>query len=132
MFNFNILQKRSYSGNGIDWETFTILDWIAVAEETWKKFDPGNLDCQKRLVCEIHQNTKRFGFFAKKMVDIFSYLEYAQLLRLPEELKAIIEDYLDAADRGRNLKKDCDKIYSSCDFSVKKILDRVSHTTNEI
>ncbi|XP_068216901.1 uncharacterized protein [Palaemon carinicauda] len=122
--------RRSFDPYAIDWEKFSILDWIAIGEETWRKFDPADLECQKRLICEIHQNTSRFGTTASRLVDLFSYLQYAEVLSLPDEIKALIEEYNDAADRGRSLQKDCGEIYSTCDFSVKSIVDKYSH--NEI
>ncbi|XP_068216898.1 uncharacterized protein [Palaemon carinicauda] len=122
--------EKSFDPYAIDWEKFSILDWIAIGEETWRKFDPADLECQKRLICEIHQNTSRFGTTASRLVDLFSYLQYAEVLSLPDEIKALIEEYNDAADRGRSLQKDCGEIYSTCDFSVKSIVDKYSH--NEI
>jgi len=126
----NRYYKGSFDPYSIDWEKFSILDWISIGEETWNKFDPSDLDCQKRLICEVHQNTNKFGSAASRMVDLFSYLQYAEVLSLPDELKALVEDYLDAADRGRSMQKDCGEVFSSCDFSVKKMVDKYSH--NEI
>ncbi|XP_069943717.1 uncharacterized protein [Cherax quadricarinatus] len=122
--------RRSFDPYAIDWEKFSILDWIAIGEEAWRKFDPADLECQKRLICEIHQNTSRFGAPAARLVDLFSYLQYAEVLSLPDEFKALIEEYNDAADRGRSLQKDCGEVYTTCDFSVKKIMDKYSH--NEV
>ncbi|KAG7156294.1 uncharacterized protein LOC121853788 isoform X1 [Homarus americanus] len=122
--------RRSFDPYAIDWEKFSILDWIAIGEEAWRKFDPSDLECQKRLICEVHQNTSRFGNPAARIVDLFSYLQYAEVLSLPDEFKALIEEYNDAADRGRSLQKDCGEVYTTCDFSVKKIMDKYSH--NEV
>jgi len=123
-------RKSSFDPYAIDWEKFNIIDWISIGEEAYRKFNPSDLDCQKRLICEIHQNTSKFGAAAAKMVDLFSYLQYAEVLSLPEEFKSLVEEYLDAADRGRSLQKDCGELYDSCDFSVKKMVDKYSH--NEI
>ncbi|XP_063840142.1 uncharacterized protein LOC135088978 isoform X2 [Scylla paramamosain] len=122
--------RGSFDPYAIDWEKFSIIDWIAIGEEAWRKFDPADLECQKRLICEIHQNTSRFGAPAARLVDVFSYLQYAEVLSLPDEIKALVEEYNDAADRGRNLQKDCGDVYTTCDFSVKKIMEKYSH--NEI
>lgn len=62
---------RSFDPYAIDWEKFSIIDWIAIGEEAWRKFDPADLECQKRLICEIHQNTSRFGAPAARLVDLF-------------------------------------------------------------
>jgi len=123
-------RKSSFDPYAIDWEKFNIIDWISIGEEAWRKFNPSDLDCQKRLICEVHQNTSKFGAAASRMVDLFSYLQYAEVLSLPEQFKSLVEEYLDAADRGRSLNKDCGELYDSCDFSVKKMVDKYSH--NEI
>ena len=70
---FPFLKNRSYNPYHIDWEKFSILEMISLAEETWRKFDPANLDCQKRLICELHQNAFRLGFVAEKIVNAFRY-----------------------------------------------------------
>jgi len=129
-YNTGYSRKSSFDPYAIDWEKFNIIDWIHIGEEAWRKFNPSDLDCQKRLICEVHQNTSKFGLAATKMVDLFSYLQYAEVLSLPEEIKSLVEEYLDAADRGRSLHKDCGELYDSCDFSVKKMVDKYSH--NEI
>jgi len=120
----------SYDPYAIDWEKFSILDWLSIGEEAYRKFDPSDLNCQKRLICEVHQNTNKFGAAASKMVDLFSYLQYAEVLRLPEQFKTLVQEYMDAAERGRHLKKECGEVYDSCDFSVKTMVDKFSH--NEI
>jgi len=125
---------RKFSGSfdpyAINWEKFNIIDWISIGEEAYEKFNPSDLDCQKRLICEVHQNTDKFGPAAARMVDLFSYLQYTEVLSLPEEFKALVDEYLDAAARGRSVQKDCGVFYDSCDFSVKKMVEKFNH--NEI
>ncbi|XP_076045691.1 uncharacterized protein LOC143027929 [Oratosquilla oratoria] len=121
--------RRSFDPYSIDWSQFSILDWIAIGQETWQNFEVADLECQKRLICEVHQNAERFGTTAKKMVDLLGYLELVEYLRLPDEVKAIVDEYLDAADRGRSSQKDCGELFT-CPFSVKKMVEKYSH--NEI
>lgn len=56
-----------------DWERFSVKDWLSVGEETFKKFDPSNIECQKRFICEIHRNTSELGYMAEKMVQLTRY-----------------------------------------------------------
>jgi len=123
-------RKSSFDPYAINWEKFNIIDWISIGEEAYEKFNPSDLDCQKRLICEVHQNTDKFGPAAARMVDLFSYLQYTEVLSLPEEFKALVDEYLDAAARGRSVQKDCGVFYDSCDFSVKKMVEKFNH--NEI
>jgi len=120
----------SYDPYAIDWDKFSIVDWLSIGEEAYRKFDPSDLNCQKRLICEIHQNTSKFGAAASKMVDFFSYLHYAEVLRLPEQFRTLVQEYMDAAERGRTMKKECGEVYDMCDFSVKNMVDKYNH--NEI
>lgn len=42
------------------------------------------------------------------------------MLNIPDALKNMIDDYQDAADKGRSLHdKECKEIFDSCDFSFK-------------
>jgi len=123
-------RKGSFDPYSIDWEKFSILDWIAIGQEAWEKFDPADADCQLRLICEVHQNTSKFGLAAQKMVDVFSYLQFLEVLSLPDEVKVLVEEWLNAADMGRNNRKECGEIFQTCDFSVNKMVDKYTH--NEI
>jgi len=129
-YNSGYARKSSYDPYAIDWDKFSIVDWLSIGEEAYRKFDPSDLNCQKRLICEIHQNTSKFGAAASKMVDFFSYLHYAEVLRLPEQFRTLVQEYMDAAERGRTMKKECGEVYDMCDFSVKNMVDKYNH--NEI
>ena len=59
--------------DGFEWETSNILDWINIAQEAYRGFNPLEMDCQARIICEIHQNTKEFGQMAKSFVSGFRY-----------------------------------------------------------
>jgi len=115
---------------GINWESLNILDWISMGHEAWEKYDPSNVECQKRLICEIHQNKSKFGGPADTMVQLFGYLHYAEVLSLPDELKLVLEEYMDASEKGRTMQKDCGEVYEGCDFSVNGVLSKYSN--NEI
>jgi len=121
---------QKFNPYGMNWENLSILDWISMGQEAWDKFDPANLDCQKRLICEIHQNKAKLGPPAQTMVDIFGYLHYAEILSLPDELKMILEEYMEASEKGRTMQKDCQQLYMTCDFSMSGIINKFS--TNEI
>jgi len=120
-------QKNPY---GFNWESLNILDWISMGQEAWEKYDPNNVECQKRLICEIHQNQSKFGGPANTMVQLFGYLHYAEILSLPDELKIMLEEYADASEKGRTMQKDCGEVYEGCDFSVNGVLSKFS--TNEV
>ncbi|KAL7640267.1 UNVERIFIED_CONTAM: hypothetical protein RMT77_009681 [Armadillidium vulgare] len=116
--------------NMLDWETLSIVDWISLGEETFRKFEPSNLSCQTRLICELHQNVAKFGLLGEGVVKTFGYLKYLELFSIPDMLKNLFAEYTDAADKGRSLKKDCGDMYPECEFSVTQLYDR--YIGNEI
>lgn len=59
-----------------------------------------------------------------KMV-YFSYIEYLKFLRLPEEYLRLLEEYQEAVELGKTMKKDCETVYSNCQFSVLKIVNKI-------
>ncbi len=43
------------------------------------------------------------------------------MLNIPDSMKNMIDDYQEAADKGRSLKdQECKDVFDSCDFSVKE------------
>lgn len=106
------------------WEKMSVLDWIAMAEEVYRNFDATSMDCQKRLVCELHQNENSWGTTARKMNDAFSYLQYMELLNLPSEMRLVLDEYMDAANKGRTSQKTCEEEYNTCQFSVKSLITK--------
>lgn len=62
------------SENGVDWDSLKILDYISMMEEMWRTLDVKDVGCQKRILCEIHQNESALGPAASKIVNIFGYI----------------------------------------------------------
>ncbi|KAB7495910.1 hypothetical protein Anas_12661 [Armadillidium nasatum] len=105
----------------IDWEKFSILDLIKAGEEIWSQFNPTDVECQKRLICEIHQNSGDLGPTAEQIVDWFSYLSYTKVMTMPKKMQKIVNEYLEAADKGLEENVDCGNEYFRCKFSLKKL-----------
>jgi len=106
------------------WDNLSVLDWIAMMEEVYRKFDATSMECQQRLVCELHQNENTWGTTARKMNDAFGYLQYLELLNLPAELRSVLDTYLEAANKGRTSQKTCEEMYQNCEFSVKALITK--------
>ncbi|KAK2722399.1 uncharacterized protein LOC136034585 [Artemia franciscana] len=123
----------SYRRNDdIDWSNLNILDYIAMMEEMWNKSDIRDPECQKKLICELHQDQQAIGGFASKVVSLFKYLRYLRLIKLPDEIHETFSDLLTAADEGRKNQNNCSKIYTSCPFSVKDTYDKYFPKDNNI
>lgn len=111
-------------------------------EDMWRKLDVKDPNCQKKILCELHQNERALGPAASRIVNVFgyasktfktcvnidsmkihSYARYLSFLNIPDALKNMIEDYQDAADRGRSLNGgECRDYFDSCEFSLTDTL----------
>ncbi|XP_043194804.1 keratin, type II cytoskeletal 1b-like isoform X1 [Amphibalanus amphitrite] len=105
-------------------DKLSILDWIAMMEEVYRNFDATKMECQQRIVCELHQNENTWGTTARKMNDAFSYLQYLELLNLPSEMRMLLDEYMDAANKGRTSQKTCEEMFSGCQFSIKNLITK--------
>lgn len=51
---------------------------------------------------------------------VIRYTRYLSMLNIPDSLKNMIDDFQDAADKGRSLKEqECKDVFDSCEFSIK-------------
>ena len=57
----------------MDWDSLKIIDYISVMEDMWRKLDVKDVNCQKRILCELHQNELALGPAASKIVNVFGY-----------------------------------------------------------
>ena len=48
-----------------------IIQWISMLQDLYEKFDYNDLDCQKRLICEVMREPEYFGSMAKKFKNGF-------------------------------------------------------------
>ena len=62
---------RMFGGKLIDWESVSLEEWLSAFEEVLNNFDPSDPECQKRLICEIHQNTRELGPGARTTAYLF-------------------------------------------------------------
>ena len=69
--NFFTDTEHRSSDAPMDWDSLKILDYISMMEEMWRKLDVHDTGCQKRILCEIHQNEKALGPAASKIVNAF-------------------------------------------------------------
>jgi len=63
-------QARSAS-DGYDFNAMNVIQWISMLQEVYEKFDYNDLECQKRLICEVLKEEEYFGNVSKKMKSGF-------------------------------------------------------------
>ena len=60
-----IHETRSVS-NGYDYNGFNIIRWISMLQDLYEKFDYKDLDCQKKLICEVMSEPEYYGKIAQR------------------------------------------------------------------
>lgn len=111
-------------------ENLSVLDWISLAEEVYRDFDGASMDCQKRVICQLHQNEADWGTTARRMNTAFSYLQYLELLNLPEDVRAMVDEYINAAEQGRIGTQTCSSVFPRCNFDAVQMIAKYSNRQN--
>jgi hypothetical protein len=109
-------QYRS-ANDGYDFNSLNIIQWISMLQDMYEKFDYNDLDCQKRLICEVMKEPEVYGSTALKFKNGFQYAKYLEVLSLPDDMRELLDEYLDANSRSTG-QKDC-MDYFQCPYSIK-------------
>jgi len=117
------------SNDNAAWEGINILQWIQVLQDMYQNFDYNDLDCQKRMICEVMKEPEYYGSVARKFKNGFQYAKYLELMNLPDEMRELLDEYLDANSRA-DQQKDCAEFFQ-CPFSIHDTMKR-SEPTNSI
>jgi hypothetical protein len=88
------------------------------------------LDCQKRLICEVMSEPDYYGSVAKKFKTGFQYAKYLEVLDLPDDMRELLDEYMDANARA-DQQKTCDDFFT-CDYSIKDSMKRNVADTNNL
>merc|ERR1711879_22024 len=102
--NYNHGHARS-NNDAYGYQGMTIIQWISMLQDIYEKFDYNDLDCQKRLICEVMREPKYFG-----------------VLSLPDDMRELLDEYLDANSRA-DQQKECAEFFQ-CPYSIKDSVKR--------
>merc|ERR1712018_236094 len=58
-------QYRS-ANDGFDYNGLNVIQWISMLQDLYEKFDYNDLDCQKKLICEVMREPEYYGSMAQK------------------------------------------------------------------
>merc|ERR1711981_260360 len=109
-------QYRS-NNDACGYQGMNIIQWISMLQDLYEKFDYNDLDCQKRLICEVMREPEYFGSMAKKFKNGFQYAKYLEVLSLPDDMRELLDEYLDANSRA-DRQKECAEFFQ-CPYSIK-------------
>jgi len=124
-------QQQTYRSaqNGF-FEGMNIVQWISMLQDVYEKFDYNDLDCQKRLICEVMSEPDYYGTVAKKFKTGFQYAKYLEVLDLPDDMRELLDEYMDANARA-DQQKTCDEFFT-CPYSIKDSMKRNIADTNNL
>lgn len=114
-----------YGMNGLN-----IIQWISMLQDVYEKFDYNDLDCQKRLICEVMREPEYYGTVARKFKTGFQYAKYLEVLNLPDDMRELLDEYLDANNRAEQ-QKECEDFFT-CPYSLKDSMKRNIADTNNL
>ena len=57
--------------DGYDFNSINVIQWISMLQDLYEKFDYNDLDCQKRLICEVMREPEYYGAVAQKFKSGF-------------------------------------------------------------
>jgi hypothetical protein len=57
--------------DGYEINSLNIIQWISMLQDLYEKFDYNDLDCQKRLICEVMKEPEYYGSMASKFKNGF-------------------------------------------------------------
>jgi len=109
--------KDSYGFN-----TVNVIQWISMMQEVYEKFDYNDIECQKRLICELMQDSEYFGNVSDKMKTGFKYAKYLEVISMPDDFREILDEYIDASERSVG-QKSCEEVFE-CPYSLKNSIKR--------
>merc|ERR1712141_734842 len=113
--------KRSCN-QGWGFNAMNVLQWISMLQEVYEKFDYNDLECQKRLICEVLKEEEYFGNVSKKMKSGFQLARYLEVLNMPDDFRELLDEYLDASERSDG-QKACEEFFQ-CPYSIKESVKR--------
>jgi len=120
-YNYNYNYARS-NNDAYGYQGMNIIQWISMLQDLYEKFDYNDLDCQKRLICEVMREPEYFGGMAKKFKNGFQYAKYLEVLSLPDDMRELLDEYLDANSRA-DQQKECAEFFQ-CPYSIRESVKR--------
>lgn len=120
-YEHNYAQYRS-AQDGYDFNSLNVIQWISMLQDLYEKFDYNDLDCQKRLICEVMREPEYYGTVAQKFKSGFQYAKYLEVLSLPDDMRELLDEYLDANARAEQ-NKACEEFFQ-CPYSIKESMKK--------
>ena len=69
--NFDLTFSFRSSNQGWGFNAMNVLQWISMLQEVYEKFDYNDVECQKRLICEVLKEEEYFGDVSRNLQSGF-------------------------------------------------------------
>jgi len=99
-----------------------VIQWISMLQEVYEKFDYNDLECQKKLICEVMREPEYFGNMSSKLKSGFQMARYLEVLNMPDDFRELLDEYMDASERSDG-QKACEEFFQ-CPYSIKESVKR--------
>merc|ERR1712142_130369 len=99
-----------------------VIQWISMLQEVYEKFDYNDLECQKKVICEVMKEPEYFGNMSGKLKSGFQMARYLEVLNMPDDFRELLDEYLDASERSDG-QKACEEFFQ-CPYSIKESVKR--------
>lgn len=99
-----------------------VIQWISMLQEVYEKFDYNDLECQKKLICEVMREPEYFGNMSGKLKSGFQMARYLEVLNMPDDFRELLDEYMDASERSDG-QKACEEFFQ-CPYSIKESVKR--------
>merc|ERR1712020_390526 len=99
-----------------------VIQWISMLQEVYEKFDYNDLECQKKLICEVMREPEYFGNMSSKLKSGFQMTRYLEVLNMPDDFRELLDEYMDASERSEG-QKACEEFFQ-CPYSIKDSVKR--------
>ncbi|CAB4059005.1 unnamed protein product [Lepeophtheirus salmonis] len=96
------------SNDAFEFNHLNILQWISLLQE--------------RLICEVMKEPTYYGTAAQKFKNGFQYAKYLEVLSLPDDMRELLDEYMDANNRA-DQSKECSEFFD-CPYSIKDSVKR--------
>jgi len=110
------------AADGWNFDGLNVVRWISMLKEVYEEFDYNDIECQKRLICEVMQDSETFGNVSKRMSTGFEFAKYLEVMNMPDDFREILDEYIDASDRSHG-QKACSEVFQ-CPYSLRDSVKR--------
>merc|ERR1712223_934233 len=94
-----------YDSDGYGYSALNFLQLFLILKDLYEGLDSNDLECQKKVICEVMKEPDCYGNVAQNIKTGFKYANYMEFVPLPDDIRELLDEYFDAnalADEKKN------------------------------